>query len=83
MELEDKNTSSDADLIYWLPEDVHLVTINDGETSISEPPSSLAILKLIESSEKPTTKEMEAKFIPQALIQGLFIFCSFLNTVPD
>jgi hypothetical protein len=68
MELEDKNTSSDADLIYWLPEDVHLVTINESETSISEPPSSLAILKLIEPAGK-SSKEMEAKVIPQALIQ--------------
>uniref|UniRef100_A0AC34F859 Senescence domain-containing protein n=1 Tax=Panagrolaimus sp. ES5 TaxID=591445 RepID=A0AC34F859_9BILA len=68
MELEDKNTSSDADLIYWLPEDVHLVTINEGETTISEPGGSLAILKLLEP-EKPS-KEMEGKMIPQAILQA-------------
>jgi hypothetical protein len=68
MELEDKNTSTDAELIYWLPDNVQLVTINEGETTVSEPPTSLAILKLMEPEK--ASKESETKFIPQAILQA-------------
>ncbi|KAI1728412.1 senescence-associated protein domain-containing protein [Ditylenchus destructor] len=60
--------TGDAELIYWLPDGVQLVIIENDSTAAPTDPSSLAILKL-DSSAIPKEMEDNKKALPQAFIQ--------------
>jgi Zn-dependent metalloprotease len=62
------SAADDADLLYWLPEGVQLVVIENGTTAAPTTPSSLIILRLTkEAIEKMPSVENREK--PKALIQ--------------
>lgn len=60
--------TEDAELIYWLPDGVQLVIIENESTAAPTDPSSLAILKL-DSSDVPKDLEAVSNKLPDALIQ--------------
>ncbi|KAH7715622.1 Protein F57B10.9 [Aphelenchoides avenae] len=55
-EMESVN-DNDAELLYWLPEGVQLVVIEEGTTAAPTTPSSLAIFRLTHDTKKKVASD--------------------------
>lgn len=71
-------------MLYWLPEGVQLVMIENGETASPSPPTSLAIFAVEQPKKSDQLyPDLEAAGNPKALIQvGPWVYPLNVETTP-